>query len=257
MKRLTALSTLFALAAVGVHANTESQIVELPITKVFIPAKGFDDNDSIEAVVDGNLPNACYVLEKQLVNVDTEKKVITIRQMAIRQSAGTCKEGSEPNTPELITPIPFTETVKIGQLPSGDYQIQYSSQAGQTIARSFAVEHAPAPTLDSVPYAMVTEISTSDVLYLGQELKLQVTGILNNSCYQLNETVAFEKIDDVFVVLPTVKVDRQGACLMYTRPYTVGVNLGRVMEPNRYLIHVRSMNGGSLNRVFSAMRQPR
>ena len=258
MKTIQLLSAMFALGAIGAQAETgTSTIVELPIAKVFIPARGFDDNDSVEAVVDGTLPNACYNLEKQYVGVDHEKKIITIRQFAIRQTSGTCKEGSEPNTPELRTPIPFTETVKIGRLALGSYQIMYSPSLGQLQSRPFEVEMAPVPTLDTVPYAMVTEVSTSDVVYLGQELKVQVSGVLNNSCYTLNENIGQQKVDDVYIVLPTIRIARQDACLMFTRPFSVTVNLGRVMNESRYLIHARSMNGGSVNRVISALNAPR
>ena len=112
MKTNQMLSLVLALGTVGARAaEGESQIVELPIARVFIPAKGFDDNDSVEAVIDGELPNACYVLEKQSVKVDHQNKIVTVRQFAIRLRAGTCKEGSEPGTPEFITPIPFTETI--------------------------------------------------------------------------------------------------------------------------------------------------
>ena len=257
MKVNQLFSLVLVLSVVGISsAKAKSQIVELPIARIFVPARGFDDNDSVEAVVDGELPNACYLLEKQSIKVDESSKVITVRQFAIRLGSGTCKEGSEPNSPEFITPIPFTETISLGKLDSGDYKIAYYPKPELQSLKAFLVGSSPVPNLDSLPYAMVTEVSVSDVVTLSKPIQVEIRGILNNSCYHLNEKIGIETIDNVTVVLPTVTIDRQAACLMFTRPFTAGVTLPPILSEGRYLVHVRSMNGKSLNRVYTVERAP-
>ena len=38
--------------------------VEIPLRGVYIPKNGFDDNDRVEAVLAGELPNPCYTLDR-------------------------------------------------------------------------------------------------------------------------------------------------------------------------------------------------
>ncbi len=234
---------------------SENRIVEIPVARIFIPATGFDDNDTVQAVMDGELPNVCYILEKQSLTLDPATHQIYVRQFATRLTSGSCKEGSEPGTPEFVTPIPYTETVDIGKLPEGSYNLVFATGEGQVASKPFEVSSAPVPTLDSLPYAMVTEVSVDDVVVRGRPISVTIKGILNNSCYSLNEEIKTHKVDDVTIVLPTITVARQDACLMYTRPFYQTITLDPVTDVARHLVHVRSMNGKSLNRVYGVKKQ--
>ena len=242
------------LSALSVKA-ADAVIVEVPINKVFIAKTGFDDNDSVEAVIDGVLPNTCYAVENQTLRFDKITNTFEIKQYAIRLGSGTCKEGSSPGNPEFMTPIPYSQTLSLGRLKRGDYQIQFINEAGENRIRHFGVAVAPVPSVDDALYAYVSTVQVLDMHNINENVVAQVSGILNNSCYELGP-VTFERLDDVVVILPTIVVTKSDACLMMTRNFTLKVNLGRMPTEDRYLIHVRSMHGKSVNHVFTVTRNP-
>jgi hypothetical protein len=243
---------IFALTLLGTaQAYAQSEVVEIPLTRVFIQPQGYDDNDNVEIIVDGQLPNVCYTLEKQEVTQDPVTHEFRVRQRAIHRLDGICaQEGSD--SPQLQTLVPFTESVDLGQLPAGPYRLSYASSTGEDRSRDFEVAVATATTADSLPYAMVTELSVSDIATTAEATVATIHGILNNSCYSFNDEVRVERQGDVIVLLPTVTVRSTGPCLMYVRPFSKRIDLG-TLAAERYLLQARSMNGKSLNRVFAVL----
>jgi hypothetical protein len=59
--------------------------------------------------------------------------------------------------------------------------------------------------------------------------------------------------DDVTVLLPTIKVKRDVLCVQMLIPFKKSLDLGSV-TPGIHLIHVRSMNGKSVNHVVNVAR---
>jgi hypothetical protein len=66
------------------------KIVEVPVSNVFAPARGFDDNDFVQIVIDGKLPNSCYLQDETKVNLDRASKTIVVKQLALRRQDGDC-----------------------------------------------------------------------------------------------------------------------------------------------------------------------
>jgi len=71
----------------------------------------------------------------------------------------------------------------------------------------------------------------------------------------LNEDIQTTKVGDVFVVLPGVKVAQNVMCLFVLTPFERKVSIGPV-SAGRYLLHVRSLNGNAVNRMFSVVARP-
>ncbi len=260
MKQRFLLITVLGMAGFSNKTYSQSEIVEVPVERVFLPAKGFDDNDTVELVVDGNLPNSCYSLEKQKVQIFEAEKIIRVRQFAVKRTEGKCAGREERQSPQQATPVPFTDVVTLGRLAAAaEYKIEYFPTLAQSKFRSFEVQVAP--TLpnstsypeDSEPYAMITQIRVEDIVQAGSDVIVELQGVLNNSCYHLNEASLTPKIlNDVLVIQPTVTVDQDAICLMVLTPFKKPVRVG-ALDANRYLLHVRSMQGKSKNQVFSVV----
>jgi hypothetical protein len=243
------LSILFCANLAFSLSAHETESVEVPIQRVFIPAHGYDDNDSIEAVIEGELPNFCYSLGRAEVSKPTGEGFISIRQYALKQTGGICAD-SEQDLPQLKTTVPFTDTVSLGQLKSADYQLRFFPAQQKPAERGFHVAAATAKTVDTLPYASLSQISVPDYFPEGHNVLVEVRGTLNNSCYELADKVEVKRMDDVSVLLTTVEIERAEPCLMVVRPFTVMVNLGE-LPAGRHLVHARSMHGKALNRVVT------
>ncbi|MBP7844980.1 MAG: hypothetical protein KA116_09195 [Proteobacteria bacterium] len=222
--------------------------VEIGVARVFIPANGFDDNDTVEAVLDGELPNSCFALEKSVVDVNAAEKTITVHQFAIRVTAGICDPKEVQDVPQLMTPVPYSVTVTVGQLAAGNYKINFAPNSTQNKIRNFKVDVAKVPSIDSRPYAKVTQVIVDDIIGDKDNVKVEIRGVLNNSCYELDR-IDVDTQDDVTILLPTVTVKRAPTCLMVLRPFTATVDLGAMGAAHR-MIHVRSAEGKSLNHTF-------
>lgn len=248
MKNLVVL--VAALASPVLWAEGSLQRVEVNLNGVYLPRIGFDDNDAIEAVVDGQLPNMCYTLTDHTVAVDLENHRITVTQYASRHTDGMCaQEASLPE--EAMVKNPFQETVLIGHLPDGVYDIVYATEGGSR-TRRFEVGMAPVASVDNVRYAMITNAAVPDVTSSLKPTTIELQGLLPTPCHQL-AGVSTQQVDDVVVVLPVIRVVYQGPCLQVLRSFTSKVDLG-VLSAGRHLVHVRSANGRSVNHLLSTER---
>jgi len=242
---------LVTLLSATLAAQGTTSLVEVDVTRVLLPAHGFDDNDSVELTVDGMLPNGCYQIDGQKVERDEQAKTLTVHQFASKKLDGACV--NEASLPDQMTfPRPYTLDVRVGQLASGDYRILYFTNGlTRQNERAFNVAVATEPAIDALPYAHVSNVQVRDVIRTGTRVQALLSGTLLNSCMHLYEDVRVRRDGDVLVIQPTVRVD-PGMCLQYIRPYEKLVDLGRLPE-GRYLAHVRSMNGKAVTHVFSVV----
>lgn len=250
---LTTLVLSLAIASPLRAANPETEIVEVPVSQAFIPKEGFDDNDTVQVVLDGALPNSCYSLGEHTVTVNEEKKTVTVKQFAVRKKDGICAQNGANLPIDAQMMIPFQGDVLVGQLNKGEYSVNFQAQGGEK-ARRFDVTSAPATSIDNVRYAAVNNAYVPDVVKSGENVVARLSGILNSSCTQLAPEITVLKEGDVTVVMPPVVVTFNGPCLQVIRPFVRDLPLGPAGQEGRYLLHVRSMNGRSVNRVYSVDR---
>ncbi len=225
---------------------------EIALDSLFAPYQGFDDNDQVVVVVHGTLPNACFSLADGNAELQGDGKTIEVHQYAIRRIDGICAEGSDL-PPHLQMTVPFTQEIQVGRLSSSNYGIQFlSSETGKTEIRKLFIDRAAATTIDSMPYAVISNASISDVVLTSQEAVVTLSGVLNSSCISLNPEVKIERDRDVIVLLPTVTFNSDQICTQMLVPFEHKVSLGKI-PAGQYLIHVRSMNGQSVSRVIHSV----
>lgn len=242
---------LMGFMAMQPNVFAKSTEVEVPAELAFSPSRGFDDNDNVQVVIHGMLPNMCYTLGRSEIQKESGS-AYRIKQFAIKKEDGVClQETTMP--PHMQLAVPYTTEISLGQLSMGDYQFEFNSRQGSDKGISVNVASAKAPTVDSLPYASVSSVSVSDLVDSQQDTAVRLEGVLTSSCmvYSPTETKV-QKINDVYVVLPLVKIRTDVMCTQSLRPFSAKINLGKLAE-GHYLVHVRSMNGKAVNRVVESL----
>ena len=233
------------------EANPTLKQVEIPVLALLAPAVGYEEKNNIQVVLYGMLPNSCYSVGGTSIQRQADGS-LHVRQFATVDSSGICVD--QQKLPEhMMALIPFTTEVSVGHLSPGQYTFTYSLQNGQLGSRMLAVSKNLAPTIDTLPYAATSSVGTPDVVNGVNDVVVTVSGLLTSTCTHLDDQVKIMKENDVFVVMPTVKVQTGVMCGMVMRPFEKKVNLGKTF-PGIHLIHVRSMNGKSVNKVVVVSR---
>lgn len=222
---------------------------ELAIEVALTPKTGFDDNDTVQVIVRGVLPDLCHRLGKNTVRVDEESKSITIRQFMMAEKSGICEE-RYPRADYTKMQVPFQAEIQIGVLKPGNYTLKYNvGLAGGTKKRDMKIDVAAIANIDNLSYATVTSINMADVSTPADFVTAEIQGILNSNCVEI-DSFKVEPQDDVFIVLPTVKESHPGQpCVQMIRPFKQTIRIGR-QDSGHYLLHVRSTGGRALNRLF-------
>ncbi len=248
-KNIVYLIGIIFFASTGL---ARAERVEIGIETLLAPYIGYEQKNNIQVVLYGTLPNKCYSLDEYQVEKVKEGKTVRVRQYAQKESVGLCAD--EQNLPEeWKTPIPFTTEVSVGHLEVGDVTFLFKQVDGDLGSRVVKVSPNTTLSVDSLPYAGVSNLNVSDVVQKDQEIQVTLSGVLNSSCTHLDDEVRVDHQPDVFVLFPTVKTKKGTHCLQVLVPFEKKVNLGKAGE-GRYLIHARSMNGRAVNRVITVVR---
>lgn len=242
--------TLFALETERTHAESpgietiDPAVVDIAPVRVFTPL-GFDDNDNVQVVLDGELDNTCYRLGPVQKQVDHAKQRVYIRQQAYFYSSAWCAQ----------VRVSYVQPVNLGIMRSGVYEVYLYDR------------HGAAKSMGMLPIAVSKSANPDDYLYaplLSAHLekstvsagggktrpsyKVVLNGAFNNTCMHFKETkIMVRPKQQVIEVLPIVEIEGT-ACAQIVTEFTESVSLGGLPQ-GRYLIHIRSLNGQSLNQI--------
>lgn len=226
----------FAIIAIifTIQAKAEdSTPTKVPISfgKIYIP-DGFDNNDNVQIAGEGMFPNTCYRYATTSVKVDHTAKTIHLNTVAYKYP-GMC----------LQVMVPFDRVVDVGILKEGDYSI-ITNKDNQTVGR-VSINTSKTKGPDDFMYASVSQayFQSKDSVN-----KVFLTGNFPSSCMKLKE-VKSQVQSDVLVIQPIVEIDPDEHCVVGQFHFETSVDVG-VMKPGRYLLHVRTMNGKSVNNLL-------
>lgn len=216
-------------------ADSGPTSVSIQLSKAYIPI-GFDDNDRVQVVVEGTLPNSCYKVDPLISVVDTKNRTITLEQKALLYP-GVCIE----------TLVPFTKVAEIGLLSEGSYRLQ--DKMGKEDLGTLPVTRATKSEADDYLYAPITDayvtVSTRDANT--KKFKLHLTGAFTDRCTKL-KNVVIHYYSDVIVVQPiAVRAGTRGCTGVKSR-FSWDEELNSDLKGSK-LLHVRSMNGEAINKV--------
>lgn len=243
---------LGCVSLLALSSAAQAERISIPVEALLAPTVGYEAKNDIQVVLYGVLPNACYTLDGASAQKDPITNSVSVKQFAFRDRTGVCAEDATL-PPHMSAVQPFTNVVSVGRLAVGDFTFIFDVMSGGQAERVLHIASDVTPTVDSLPYASVSNTTLPDVINGKDDLNVTVQGVLTSTCSELNEEVKVMKEADVFVLLPTIKQKFGVFCAQVLIPFEKKINLGKA-APGLYLVHTRSMNGRSLNRVVQVAK---
>lgn len=210
---------------------------DVPVDHVFSPA-GFDSNDNAEVVVTGYLPNLCYKAPKSSVSVVDGKISVSVKatKNVASMGLGFC----------VNVIVPYTEYINVGVLDKGKYKIAVNEKSNWEKTSNIAIAEASSNSIDEVIYANVDEVVRQDE----GSRKVSLKGYNPSDCFELKEVVVIDNGVDTYSVLPKMK-QVKAFCPKKMIPFTYEFEVPEKLEADKVLLHVRVMDGRSVNAFFN------
>lgn len=218
-------------------------LVPAPVEKIFVPL-GFDDNDDIEIVVHGHFINTCYKTGPISATVDHASNVVTIDAQAYHYQGGCAQ-----------VLVPFVQSVKIGMVNKGEFKIAIKgSPEVQTVPLVVAESHTSSP--DDYLYAPVANVSLDEMgndqyaITIKGEYPYTYVG-----CMVMREVRKYLSPGNTIVVQPIAALVEGPECedQRETKKFSYTVPVSD-LGPEEYLLHVRVLDGNSLNHFVDLAR---
>ncbi len=237
MKRNLKLISLAALSAGAlmnrpVIASTPIETY-IPVEHVYSPM-GFDSNDRTEVIVEGILPNLCHKSPMTTAKVSGNTIKITVKAMKY--------ESSSPFCPEIA--LPFVTAVNVGILDKGKYDIVVNGKTIFEKKSEIAVNEASSDAVDDFIYANVDHVEKHE----GSRV-VDLKGYNPSECLELDKVEFFDNSKDTYSVLPKMK-QVSTFCPMKMVAFSFPTEVPTKLEREKVLLHVRVMDGKSVNTVF-------
>jgi len=216
-----------------------STLPELPvyIYHTYSP-EGFDSNDDIEIFISGALPNTCYKSPK--VEITRQGNVFFAEVTAFYTG------GQGEKCAEML--IPFLQKVNLGVLDKGNYQVKAKSGLQVIENSTVKIYESTSNSVDDNVYADVEYIKENSFNRV-----VELIGYNPSDCFELDEVKLVHNNKDTYSILPIMKKVYE-LCPMKMVPFSYEVEIPVVLDKSVVLLHVRSMEGRSVNRLFSKHR---
>lgn len=214
-----------------------SSINLMPQT-LFIPS-GFDDNDRVQIVLSGHLPDSCYKAGDAKAEVNADKNEIHIKNSAYMYAGSLCAQ--------VVTP--YAHTLNLGVLPMGAYKIYVQDEQNNPVEKgTITIAASASPEPDDFLYAPVQDVILEDSSNSNEQPKLTLKGRFTSDCMHLQEVRVLYQNSQVIEVLPIAVMDTKADCKEAKIPFESSVQLQSPWTGN-VLIYVRSLNGQSINKI--------
>ena len=223
---------VFILLLLPLFAWTQVTSKLVPINHVYIP-DGFDDNDNAEIIISGYLPDSCYKAPKHEYKIQGNVISVTVSSL-YNNDSGACAE--------VI--VPFVETVRLGALVAKNYDVVVTSANPQRSLSKMVVKKSGGTGIDDYSYAYITGVRHSP-----GNRKIVIDGYNVSDCFELQELKIESNGNDTYVVLPIMK-QTQEFCPRKMTPVSFEAVLPTTLRNKEILIHVRSMQGNSVNAIY-------
>ncbi|WP_127714622.1 hypothetical protein [Halobacteriovorax sp. HLS] len=227
------LLTLLALSSISALASTPVEI-HVPVDNVFSP-KGFDSNDNAEVIISGYLPNLCHKAPSTSYKVIGNKIHIDVKALKYHESNPFCPE----------VQVPFVEAINVGVLDKGLYEIVVNEKTRYEKDASIRIDESSSDAIDDYIYANVEYIERKDN---GSRI-VELRGYNPSDCFELEEISVMNNGKDVYSILPRMK-QVADFCPMKMVPFSYEMEVPNNLKAKSVLLHVRSMQGKSVNSVF-------
>jgi len=228
MKTLIAIATLVMSGAAFASPTTTL----LPVKHVFSPS-GFDSNDNVEVMVSGYLPDLCHKAPNAKVKVFGNKIFVQVEAI---------KEDETVFCPQVV--LPFLTPVSVGMLDKGNYEVVVNPGSSTESTSNIKIAESTSAAIDDYIYANVN--------YVEQDANTRVVtlkGYNPSPCFELDQIKHTNNKADTYSVLPVLK-QVTAFCPEKMVPFTYKWTVPKELNREEVLLHVRVMDGKSVNTLF-------
>lgn len=226
------LITFALLLSGSVFAGTPVKTL-VPVENVYSPS-GFDSNDNTEIIVSGYLPNLCHKKPETEFKITGNKIEITLSALKY--------DPSNPFCAEMI--VPFLEKVDVGVLDKGTYDIVVNGKTVYEKSSEITIGPAYSDAIDEFVYANVEYVEKN-----AGTRTIKLKGHTPSDCFVYDKASFANNKKDTYSILPKMK-QISDFCPMKMVPFEVEEELPNDLKADKLLLHVRVMNGKSVNTIF-------
>ena len=226
------MKSLIAALFLSQVAMASPEIVLSPVDHLYVP-KGFGSNDSVEVMVTGMFPNACF--SRNDVQVSVNDDLIDITITAFEAQKAKC----------IQMKVPFKEVVTIGNLQGGEYKVRVNDKSRFELKEDLSIEEASSSAVDNHTYAAIDWVEQKS------QNEFVLHGWKYSNCVELKKIEVISNDKDTLSILPEMKQTSE-VCPMKGMPvsYPVKVDFSS-LKMKRPLLHVRTMDGKSVNAIVN------
>ena len=224
------LVVLFSVKGIG---GTPVETL-VPVDHIYVP-KGFDSNDNTEIIVEGQLPNLCHKSPMTKVEFIEGKVKVTVSALKYDETNPFC----------VPVAVPFIQPVALGVLDKGFYDIEVNGKSIYAKDASISISESTSSAVDDHIYANVAYVEDKD----DTGRKVRIVGYTPSDCLEFEEVAFADNGKDTVAVLPKMKQVYEH-CPMKMVPFEKEVEVPKNLKRDKILLHVRSMNGKSINSLF-------
>lgn len=244
MKNIIILMSALCFLQYGYAGETK----ELELEEVFIIENGFDSNDDIEITVHGQLPSACFKIDSIAVDKVQEFE-FSVKAFIKRKNLSGC-------TNEILnSPVNFSQTIALGELPSGEYFFNYKNSLSAQ-KRRMLIRPSQSDSIDDNFYAPISSAFIPELINTTDNAQVVLTGIFHSNCFKLMpQDIQVIREGNIFIIIPKSRLLSLRVCK--TSMYSINqiVNLGEINKEGHYMVHIRSLSGLSVNKVFHVKKR--
>lgn len=205
----------------------------VPVDAAFIPA-GFDNNDNVELVVTGYLPDLCHKAPSAKVQITGNMIEVKVTSLYYGDTRPFC--------PEMV--VPFTQTVQLGVMDEGQYEVVVNEKTPWAQKEKMKITKSSSVMVDDYNYAYVQ--------YIDKEVgdnKVALRGYNPSDCFVLDKIDFISNRKDTYSILPKMKQVKD-FCPMKMMPFSYSWNVPEKLKGKKILLHVRTMDGNSVNTIL-------
>lgn len=229
--RVTLLLSLFALNLMA------SDFHFLEVKNLYIP-EGFDSNDKAEVVIESIVPNICFSAPKTTAINIGKKIYVTLTAEYVKT-----REKCDAGRPTFIVAATMEHALK-----KGTYTVIVNAGTEFETKGKLKIKEATTLAADDYHYANVESVIVNEKTGI-----VTMKGFNPSYCFEKIEPILSDNKKDVVNILPVMtKVSE--LCPMKLVPFLWTVNLNDHalnVNKDKFLIHVRSMLGNSVNVMYN------
>lgn len=235
MKISALLTVLAVMPVVCLAGPLDSFETSIPVDHIYVPS-GFDSNDNAEVIVTGILPDLCYKAPRSTLIIKDGKISVGIKALRKNNGLAFC----------TLIRLPYTISVNIGVLDKGKYNLAVNEKTNFELDGKLTIAEAQSNSVDDTIYANVEKVERPD----NEKRTIQLKGYSPSDCFELKEIEVKDNGTDTYSILPKLKQVRE-FCPKKMIPFTYEFELPERLKSDKVLLHVRVMDGRSVNAFFS------